>query len=736
MALTKTTRIQSTLSLTLTIAVAYGCTQYSIADELTTEELLVTSKAISLEQLELSAALSSFDASLLAQANISHSSELVKLAPSLTTLQSFSNRQSAFLIRGLGTLIFSAGIEPSVITTIDGVSQGSAAQSMLPVLDMRRVEIWRGPQVTRFGRHAAAGVINLVSERASEQWQGRLQLNASTVDEFDSNAFEGSAYFGGPISENLGVRFGLVSKDTEGFINNVFGNQDLNGGRQTSLISKFDWAASESLSVALDLNHSKARADCCAPIVTTVNSAQISNTLQPIIANTKNRASNTNTAFIANSRTSSARLALDKTFASGASIQSITAASKYAERESQDFDFLPIDLIPISAGYDTHNQFSQQVRFESAEHAVFNYALGAYYEQQDRDREYDRAFLSIARASFQADISQRSLALFAHGAFDISDHLSVESGLRHSDERIEFRANRDAFPLQGLAALNNVADSDDGTALDMEATLHYRPDTRYSMYLRWARAHKAPAYNVIFDLDADALQSVRKERGESWELSYKHVFPDRQLMLGATAFHTQYDDYQAQIQEPGSTKLQLINSGDILSYGLELEADWANRHWRVRTAVDWTTARIGKVQGVLCGNGEVQRGECPAGYRNLKGEALPFAPDVKLNVIASYTFNAKPAGFELTLDSLYRWQSSMQTAFNNDPMREEGAFGVWSLGFTFAGQSTRVRIYADNIFDKNFALAHFDNPVDAGGYLSFYARESARQLGISLTASF
>ncbi len=733
--LTKTTnRITPERLLTLTLTLC--STQGVNAEELTTEELLVTSQAIALEQLNLSSALSAFDASLLDQANISHSSELVKLAPSLSTLQSFSNRQSAFLIRGLGTLIFSAGIEPSVITTIDGVSQGSAAQSMLPVLDMNRVEIWRGPQITRFGRHAAAGVINLVSNRAGEQWQGQMRLNASRVKQFDSNAFEGSAYFGGPLSKNLGVRFGISSTDTEGFIDNAFTTQSLNGGRQTSLISKFDWSASESLSVALDLNYNNAQADCCVPVVTSVSNSQIGSLLLPVIASGASRVSNTNTAFIANSRSSSAKLALTKTLGNGAQLHTVTAASKYSERESQDFDFLPIDLIPISAGYDTHEQLSQQLRFESAKDSVFSYQLGAYYEQQDRSREYNRAFLSLASASFQANISQRNMAAFAHGTLDVSDHLSLESGLRHTDEHIEFSANRDAFALQDLSALNNVTNSKDGTALDAEAALHYRPDSRYSMYLRWSRAHKAPAYNVIFDLDADALEPVRKERGESWEISYKRVFPRERLMLGATAFHTRYDDYQAQIQEPGSTKLVLINSGDIRSFGLELEADWAYQNWRVHSAVDWTAARIGNVQGVLCGNGEVQRGECPAGFRELKGEALPFAPELKVNVMASYTLAARPAGFELTFDSLYRWQSSMQTAFNNDPMREEGAFGAMGLGLSLANQSIRARVYADNIFNKNFALAHFDNPVDAGGYLSFFARESARRIGISLTASF
>lgn len=712
------------------------CSTTSLAEELAIEELLVTSQPFTLGQLNLGTALTRLDKTQLSQANIRDTSELTKLAPSLTSLQSFSNRQSSFLIRGLGTLIFSVGVEPSVVTMVDGVSQGGAAQSMLPLLDVNQVEIWRGPQITRFGRNSAAGAINLVSERASDEWRASMHLGASTLGPFDSTRTTASAFFGGPLHAKLGARVGVFTTHSDGFIDNVFDDQSLNDGRQQAVLGKFDWAPSDTINVALDISYGSTRAKCCAPTVTVVNSPQIASTLLPLNVDKYNRRSNTNTPFIANSRVSSVRLNTEKLADSGFRLLSVSSYSRYAERESQDFDFLPVDIIPTSAGYDKHEQFSQHIRLMSPADSTWGYSLGAYYERQRRSRDYERAFLTLSEASFQAKVRNSSTAIFANFSVDITERLKVNAGLRYANDQIQFIANREAFTLQDLAAISDVNDSTNSNALDAEASVHYLTSDSSSVYLRWSRGHKAPAYNILFELDANALDPVETERGSSWELAYKRFFPQHQWMLGATVFHTHFNDYQAQIQEPGSAKFMLVNSGDISSYGVELETSWRYQRFNLQASLDWMVARIGDVEGVPCGSGEVARGECPAGFRNLRDEQLPFAPDLKFKFLLNYTMAAKPFGITLAVDSLYRWQSRMQTAFNNDPFREEGIFGLWSVGLSMSNEALNTRVYVDNVLNKNFALAHFDNPVDAGGYVSFFGREAYRSVGVSVTYSF
>lgn len=713
-----------------------ACSAHVAASESGIEELLVNAPHLPLESLELTTALTTFDREQLASANISHSSELVKLAPSLTTLQSFNNRQSAFLIRGLGTLIFSAGIEPSVITMRDGVSLGSAAQSMAPLLDMQRVEIWRGPQLSRFGRSAAAGVINLVSERASSEWQGRARLVADHASGLDSERVLASVFAGGPLNDALGVRMGLVSGEQQGFVHNAWNDQDLNNGRQQSAVVKFDWAGAPAMTAALDLDYSESRARCCVPIVSSVISGQIAGALQPVSASSRNIESNTNGDFLMNTRSANALLRLDKTIGEHSRIESVSAYSRYSEREAQDFDFLPLDLIPLSAGYDSYQQYSQHLRLETISGSRLTFALGAYFEKQTRRRQYARSILGIEQAEFVADIRQQTTAAYANTQFNLSERANLHAGLRFTHDAIEFTADREPFVLQGLAALAQASDSTQDHSLDAEVSLQYAPGNFSSVYLAWSLGHKAPAYNLGFDLDASALQAVDTERGQSFEVAYKRIFPAQQLHLAGTVFHTRFSDYQAQVQEPGSVKYSLINSGAIHSSGIELEASWRYQNLSLRAGIEWMRARIGRVDGILCGSGEIQRGECPGGARDLRGETLPFAPDLKANVSLGYQLGRILNAFNTSIDLLYRWQSRTQTAFNNDPYRAEPAFGLLDIGISAEAQHIILRMFVNNALNKPFALAHFDNPVDAGGYLSFFGRSSHRVVGLSAELNF
>lgn len=700
------------------------------------EELLVTGQSQGVRSLNVSSALSSLSKEQLEQANISHSRDLVKLAPSLSTLQSFNNRQSAFLIRGLGTLIFSAGIEPSVLTMVDGVSVGSAAQGMTPLMDVSHVDIWRGSQVTRFARNAAAGVINLVSERADEQWRGQLRINADSAVNLNSEQLNASLFAGGPLTNTLKARVGITLGDTEGYIANRFDGKALNNERVNALTSKFDWAASDTLHLAFDIRYSDTDAHCCAPVITSAISPQITNTLLPVNPSHENRESNTNTAFVNNVRARSARLSAHWQLDSGYAIEATSAYSRYTEREAQDFDFLPIDFIPLSAGRDTHKQFSRHLALYSPDDRKARFGVGAYFERQRRIRHYERGLLNIESAALDAAIQKDSTAVFANLELNLDAANTLRAGLRNASNELRFLATRDAFVLQGWSALDNVTDSNRDTSLDAEVSWQYDFSNTNTLYVRWSRGHKAPAYNIIFDLDANALEPVRKERGNAWELAYRRIFPVQKVMLNATVYHSRFDDYQAQVQEPGSVKFLLLNSGSIRSHGLELETHWQYHDVQVRAGFDWTVARIGKVQGVLCGSGELMRGECPNGFRNLEGKPLPFAPDLKLNLAIQYNLPITLYGMMLSLDSLHRWQSSMQTSFNNDRWREQGAFGLWNVGISAKTDTLNIRLYVDNVLNKNFALAHFDNPIDAGGYVSFFARQASRGIGLSLNYSF
>ena len=103
---------------------------------------------------------------------------------------------------------------------IDGIDFSSVG-SIASTFDVEQVEVYRGPQGTRFGANAMAGMINITSNKPSDTFEGKVRLSAGNYDSYSAGLV-----LSGPATEKVNYRLALEQYSSDGFIENDFLNRD------------------------------------------------------------------------------------------------------------------------------------------------------------------------------------------------------------------------------------------------------------------------------------------------------------------------------------------------------------------------------------------------------------------------------------------------------------------------------------------------------------------------------
>ena len=130
-------------------------------------EIVVTAQKREQNMQDVPVAVTALTSEALTSRNVASVADLPRLAPSLTLTQGNVPTNNSLNLRGIGTVSFSTGIEPSVAVIVDDVALLQQAQAFSGLSDVERIEVLRGPQGTLFGKNASAGAINIVSKGAT-----------------------------------------------------------------------------------------------------------------------------------------------------------------------------------------------------------------------------------------------------------------------------------------------------------------------------------------------------------------------------------------------------------------------------------------------------------------------------------------------------------------------------------------------------------------------------------------
>lgn len=440
------------------------------------EEVVVMAQKRSENVQDVPVAVSVMTAEMIRESGMQTIKRLTDLNPSVSYDPAQSFQRSSLKIRGIGTLGNSRSFEGAVGVFVDGVYRPRTAMGLMDLLDIRRLEVLRGPQSTLFGKNTVAGAIAI--ESTSPEIGEAGGYVEARVGNLDSTFLTGALNV--PLGEAAALRVAAVHNNRDG----TFESPDT--GDQYDTIDRYGvkvqllWEPSENTDILLIADHAKSDANCCwgsAQVLSGPTSGLIALYSQlngltftpaPDAERTRSQSLNSESGELIEEAGLTAKITWqwgDKT------LTSITAYRDWEHTQiNADPDFTPADLFILSEPADIES-FSQEFNLDMTLGTRVDLLLGLYYGVEDywSDRivengsdadNYLNALISanaecvppvaVAGCLFPVGIGallpdgefaheiyrqdSTSFGIFAHASTELSDRFDLVTGLRYSIE--------------------------------------------------------------------------------------------------------------------------------------------------------------------------------------------------------------------------------------------------------------------------------------------------------------
>ncbi len=199
------------------------------------EEIVVTASLREEPLAGLAASVTVLDEATVQAAGVRHFADLLGLVPNLNWAGG-SSRPRYLQLRGIGELEqYQGAPNPSVAFLVDEFDLSGIGMPASTV-DVEQVEVLRGPQGTRYGANALAGMVKLKTRDADGEPELRTRVEAGGDD-----LYAASLAAGGALAEgNAAWRLAVQRQRQDGFRDNVYLDRtDTNVRDETTLRGKF-----------------------------------------------------------------------------------------------------------------------------------------------------------------------------------------------------------------------------------------------------------------------------------------------------------------------------------------------------------------------------------------------------------------------------------------------------------------------------------------------------------------
>jgi iron complex outermembrane receptor protein len=657
-----------------------------------------------------------------------------------------SGAEGYLTVRGVSSHDVTEIGDPAVPVVIDGFTTIRPYTLASSLYDLARIEVLRGPQGTLYGRNAAGGLVNVVSQKPTKEFSAS---GSAEFGNFNTNNF--TAVVNMPVSDSLQLRISGASRRHDGYRDILPSDgepasrgddEDSRSGRVQAAYSPTDTFHAWLLFQTTQLGGSGVaeKGILFVPNPDQVNHPGDISHAKPDLGDTRSFPLYGPLSQNVDDKVTKWQF----TYSGLPARASITYLGGYDNMQWHHVTPVP-NLFgqPITTPVAFfQNEFpktvSHELRLTSDSRGVFVWQTGVYYFEErstnlfsyGQANPFSTQAANLLSFSFPL-VDTKSKAAFGQGSFNINDESKVTAGLRYSKDTKSRNGvfNLDAFGIFGIPQ--------EGSSESSKTTYHlgydWSPSQRNLVYAKFDTGYKPGGFTTCQPYEPEEVKTV--------EIGSKNRFSGNTIQVNGAAFYNKYTNQQVAALSAGCVSGTVVqNAGQSKIYGLEASLDaLLGEADKVDLGLTLLHARFDSFLASPT-NGNVALSSCPAtetigGVTNcqLSGNMLPQAPNV--TVAAGYEHNWKvsaAAALNLRLEARYQSKQYLD-AFNFGDSAQDG-YGLANAYLAYSHDKWKMTLYGRNLTDKVY-LTNAEEVTTGGAHYYRYGFGAPRTFGVRFDAS-
>ncbi len=663
------------------------------ADDSDLERIVVTGDFQRESIQTLSASASLFSEDEINQRGASYLDEMLGSAANVN-FASGASRGRYIQIRGVGLRSqFVDPINPSVGLVIDGINYSGLGGSSL-LFDIDQVEIYRGPQGTRFGADGMAGMIQMGSAKATSDPSLKLQVGAGTY-----NTREAGIAASTGLTDDTSARVSYFRRKSDGYVDNLYLNDETQNQDEQVARFKINSQLTKHLNTELNLHYIDINNGYDAFTLDNSRNSVADEPGQDTQESYAIGINNTYTGF--------------DLFDVNLNLSAIDTELLYSFDEdwgcndASEPQLCAAGLHPD--GYSSTDLYSRDRDDQSVDlqfnSKTGNWVAGIYYQNRDVDLERQYTWLA---SPFSSTYETSNVAVYGQLATPVGPKTTLITGLRVEQYQGDY-TDSNGF----------IQDTDD-VMVGGKVALEYQVIDRTMIYASITRGYKAGGINSEalakakdegLNLSADFFQqhtSFDPEYLWSGEFGVKGSSLDDKFTLRLAAFYMHRDDIQLKAWQVEGQQFTgyVDNASSGSNYGLEIEGSYQ------LTDNLFLTGSAGYL------NTEIDDFVTQSGL-NQDGREQAQSPKYQYAFTARYNFTSEFYG-------MVGVEGKDDYYFSDSHNSQAPSSNLVNLSFGYEADMWAVRAWARNVFDETVPTRGFEfgnDPQDG------YATHTYTQLG-------